>query len=512
LSGSAIFDVRDKKTMNVLFRKMMCFLSMLLAIVAVASNYSSGRDGDTNINGSKNTIASSANVVVDGSIEYQTIDGWGITHYITKSFEGPNRYPISEKDVMLQIKNDICIDFVYVYYHDLYETKNDNDDPFRYNWDSYNNQFGNNAIVFERMKEIQNLGLIIVDMGGYGKPSWMVNANGDFDSSLPNVFDEFAEYWSAFMLHAKKNYGLRIPYLVVQAEPSYHVGPNFTPQEYARAIRVIGARLRKEGFNTMILAPEDANAGATEDMCQTLLIDPSVKDYISNITFHGYDGVSQVKGPDAAIPAMTSLAENSIVKYSGLSLWMTEWAIFYDKRMRDYVDSLRLALDFTKMVYNTHVYANASNFVIWSTTYDWGYDVDNNGKIEKEGIFGPGLTNGKLNLKKYGHALSQYTKYIPPGSKRINAIISYASNVFVTAYRDSTSGTFSFVFINKNPNPVSLNINIKNIPGLKNLRVIRTSATENSAELGTIALNDSSFTTALRDLSVTTFTGNVKFH
>ena len=165
---------------------------------------------------------------------------------------------------------------------------------------------------------------------------------------------------------------------------------------------------------------------------------------------------------------MSKLANDEIVKNSGLPLWQTEWCLShaYGDRMRDWVNTLRFALDNAKMVYNCHVYGNTSLFVIWSTEYDWGSDVDGNGKIENEGIFGPGVTDGRLNLKKYGHVLIQYTKYITPGSKRIDVHLNGAGNVFVTAYKNDNIKKFTIVFINKNTYSPQVNVNIKNMKDL----------------------------------------------
>ena len=65
------------------------------------------------------------------------------------------------------------------------------------------------------------------------------------------------------------------------------------------------------------------------------------------------------------------------------------------------------------------------------------------------------------------------------------------------------TGIFTIVFINKNANAINLNVDVKNIPDLKKIKMIRTSATENSAELNAIPLTDNTFTTVLSDYSVT---------
>jgi len=450
--------------------------------------------------------ARGADVTIDGSVKYQTIDGWGITHYIEWKWEGPTRYPIPEQQVMNQIKR-LGIDHVQIYDHTFnpfMEITNDDSNPYHFNWSSYNTQFGNHAITFERMKEMQNAGLTFAP-APYTQPAWLCDVNGNFDSTIPNAFNEVGEYWAALCIYARDNYQLNIPYITLQIEPNWYC--NWTAAELRDGIKAAGARLRQEGFDTMILAPDAANAAGARTMSQTILSDPVAKSYMKCVSYHPYDGSSGLYGPDAAIPAMTALAQDSVVRNSGLPLWMTEWAFYrpYGGRMRDWIDTNRLALDFAKMIYNTHVYGNTTHYTIWGTQYDWDWDVDGNGVIESEGIFGSGVTGNELVLKKYGHTLSQYTKYVRPGCERIKAILTGASNVFVTAYTDEETGRFALVAINKNTTARSIDVNISNIPDLSTLGVVCTSETLNSADLGPVSVVAGYFSFTLPKQSVTTF-------
>lgn len=450
--------------------------------------------------------ARGADVTIDGNVKYQTIEGWAITHYIEWLWEGPTRYPIPEQQVMNQIKR-LGIDHVQIYDHTFnpfMEITNDDNDPYNFNWSSYNAQFGSHAIAFERMKEMQNAELTFAP-APYTQPAWLCDSSGNFDSTVPNAYAEVGEYWTALCIYARDNYQLNIPYITLQIEPNWYC--NWTAAELRDGIKAAGARLRQEGFDTMILAPDAANADGARTMSQTILSDPVAKSYMKCVAYHPYDDYSGLYGPDRAIPDMTSLAQDNVVKNSGLPLWMTEWAFYrpYGGRMGDWVDTNRLALDFAKMVYNTHVYGNTTHYTIWASFYDWGWDVDGNGAIEREGIFGPGVTDGELNLKKYGHTLSQYTKYVRPGCERIEAVLTGASNVFVTAYTDEETGRFALVLINKNTAAHSINVDISNIPGLSTLDVVCTSETLNSADMGQVSVVGGSFSFTLPKQSVTTF-------
>jgi O-glycosyl hydrolase len=452
-------------------------------------------------------------VMVNGNVGYQRIDGWGIAHYIEWKWEGPQRYPIPEKDVMNQIKYDLGIDYVQVRDHTFnffMEEINDDADPFHFNWASYNDQFGRHAITFQRLKEMQDLGLKFIP-GPFALPAWISDAKGSFDPSKPNAYEELGESWAAFCIYAKENFGLAIPYIILQIEPDM---PNhqWTSAELRQGIKVVGNRLRKEGFDTMIVAPDTGAAASALEMSRAILPDSLAKSYMNCVAYHPYDNGSGRDGPDNAISAISNLAADSSVRSSGLPLWMTEWTMAwaYGDRLRNWVDTLRVALDFAKMVYNTHVFGNASLYVVWTSKYDWGYDVDGNGILENEGIFGPGVTQGKLNLKKYGQALSQFTKYIPPGSRRIAATVSGGSSLYVTAYEHSHPGNLTIVAINKGTSPQFINVKLTNVDGVGLLDVIRTSAGENLADLGEVALDQDSFGYLLPGESVTTFTGETE--
>lgn len=510
------FCYRGQEMMRSLVGAMSCFRGILLLTVVVASCRAGGGDANASKSVQELTSTYTADVTVDASIEYQTVVGWAIWHLTDWNWEGPERYPIAEQDAMHQIK-DLGIDYVSNCTNELlgraHERTNDDSDPFHYDWDNYNAQLVGMGHIFERLQYQHNAGLKYY-LASHEKPAWMYDNNGHFDSNNPNMYDEFAEFWAALCIYAKNNYGLTVPYISLQIEPTWAMQASrwmgFRPLELRDAIKAVGQRLRQEGFNTMIIAPDDNTIASSEKMCEAILTDSVATSYMNCVAFHPYDNWSGRDGPDKAISALTSLANDNLVRNSGLPLWQTEWSLYkaYGDRMRDHVDELRFALDNAKMVYNCHAYGNTSLYVVWSSQYDWGYDKDRNGIIENEGIFGPGVTDGKLNLKKYGHMLRQYTKYIPPVSKRIDAVLSGASDVFVTAYKNLNTGTFTIVFINKNASTASLTVKVNNITGLSNLKAIRTSATENSNELGTIALTGNTFTTTLPGSSVTTFTGH----
>jgi len=456
--------------------------------------------------------AYAANVSINASIHYQTIDGWGITHYPSWYWEGPKRYPVPEENVMNQIKNDLGINYIVNITNELFEAHeatNDDSDPNNFKWSSYNAQLSSMTGTFQNLKLQQDAGLRFA-IGSHGKPSWLEGTDGNFGG----LYEEFGEYIASLALYAKNNYGVYIPYIVLQIEPAASNNAQgwtgFSPAELRDAIKTVGARLKREGLTTKIIAPDEESATTTKSTCSTLLSDSTAKSYMPCIAYHHYDGGTSSGNVDSGISSLTSLANDSEVRRSGLPIWMTEWAMFlaYGDRLTNWVDTWQYAFEYGKLVHNCMVYGNTSMFTFWNSQYEWGSDVDGNGITETEGIFGPGVTDGKLKLKKVGYALTQYSKYIPPASKRIDITVSNAPMVYATAYTNDTSKRFTVVFINRNTSAVDITVAVSNITGLTNLKIIRTSATENAAEIGDISLAGNSFNTTLLGSSITTLTGN----
>ncbi|MFC2141386.1 hypothetical protein ACFLR7_00445 [Acidobacteriota bacterium] len=431
-------------------------------------------------------------VAVNGSSEFQTIEGWGVTHHVWGDFL--QEYPIPYQDAVNQVRS---LGFEYAFIpSDPFELVNDNGNPNNYNWQSFNLQFGaRDNDFFRNCKYLQDAGFkLVVSIYNYCYADWATDGpcedkSGNHIRSFdPHIYDEVAEYWTALLLYAKNNHNLSFDYISIQNEP----GPDgqmtyWTPLELAEGIKSLGKRLKLAGFDTKIIAPDDSTALGSRKYMQTLLLDPLATSYIARLAFHTYDGGYPNGSADDAIKGISDLAQDSLVINSGLSLWMTEWT---GGRA-----PIEKALEYAKLIYNSHVYGNATNFFVWSSSPG------------QDGFFAAGVVNGKIKLQKYGHGISQYTKFVPPGSIRISADINSTSNVFVTSYKHNELEQFILVFINRNDRPITVRPSVANVQGLSNLDVICTSETLDAVYLGQVIVNGSSFSYDLSKRSITTFTG-----
>src|SRR6185503_8316224 len=91
------------------------------------------------------------------------------------------------------------------------------------------------------------------------------------------------------------------------------------------------------------------------------------------------------------------------------------------------------------------------------------------------------LMNGMVKGKKY-YASKQFYRYIRPGAVRVGATSTNAS-VFVSAYQHSAQGTHTIVLANTSTSTQTVTVGGADLP--TTFTVIRTSATDNAAEVGT---------------------------
>lgn len=441
--------------------------------------------------------ANAAKVMVNGALEHQTIKGGGI------AFGEDDTYPIPLGDVAAQayaLGFRVARQFSGRYL----EVNNDDGDPFHYNLDngpsSFNAQFAAADAYFRRARTMQDAGFEVWP-AFQGAPAWMCTSDDKFDSTIPCIYDEVAEYWAAFLLYAHNNYGIIYSSLSLACEPDCRPGTLWTAMQFRDAIEAVGARLESESLTTGITTPHCARIDISQNWLQTILADATAASYLNAIAYHSYYNWPSV---DAMGTAMRDFANDALINDSGLPIWQTEWVLQkcagYPKRSEAYIETLGYALDTAKFVHYCYAEGQCS-LVTLSPGVAMEYAKDN-------GMFGPGVGPGGLRLKKFAHAITQYHRFIEPGSKRIDAAISGASNIFVTAYKHLTSGALTIVTINESTSPASVTVNLSNLSPPASMRGVRTSAVEDSAELGRVPVSGNSFTVALPGESITTYVGS----
>ena len=116
-------------------------------------------------------------------------------------------------------------------------------------------------------------------------------------------------------------------------------------------------------------------------------------------------------------------------------------------------------------------------------------------------------SNTGFTLPKEYFVTGQYSKFIAPGARRVQAD-STDSTIKVTAYVDWPRLTIVAFNSNTSGNP-AVSFSLAGLPVISGVNPVRTSGTENWAALPEINITGSNFTATLPHQSITTFTATL---
>ena len=170
-------------------------------------------------------------------------------------------------------------------------------------------------------------------------------------------------------------------------------------------------------------------------------------------------------------------------KGAGKELWMTE--VYTDSK--NDADLWPMALDVATNIHNAMVEAEFN-------VYTWWYIRRSYGMIKENG-----------QISKRGWCMAQYTKFVRPGFKRVDATKSPATNVYVSAYKGGDQ--IVIVAVNTNTSSKSLTFSLAGAK-VTEFTQYTTSSSKNLANGGTISVSGSGFSATIDAQSVTTWVGN----
>lgn len=166
----------------------------------------------------------------------------------------------------------------------------------------------------------------------------------------------------------------------------------------------------------------------------------------------------------------------------GKEIWMTE--VYVPNSDQDSANRFPEALQVSENIHNGLVVGNMS-------AYTWWYIRRHYGLMTEDG-----------KISKRGYCMAQYSKYVRPGAKRIEATEQPADNVYVSAYKN-TDGTIAIVAINMSETGYAQQFSTGE--NIKNINRYRTSGSENLALTENLANENGSFFAQLPANSVSTF-------
>ncbi len=167
---------------------------------------------------------------------------------------------------------------------------------------------------------------------------------------------------------------------------------------------------------------------------------------------------------------------------SGKEIWMTE--VYVPNSDADSANRYPEAIQVAENIHNAMVVGNMS-------AYTWWYIRRSYGLMTEDG-----------NISKRGYCMAQYSKYVRPGSVRVDVTEQPNKDVYVSAYKDGDKVTI--VAVNKGTEGYSQEFSLSG-ESISNVDRYRTSANENLAQTLNLEYNGDSFFAQLPAESVSTF-------
>jgi glucuronoarabinoxylan endo-1,4-beta-xylanase len=258
-------------------------------------------------------------------------------------------------------------------------------------------------------------------------------------------------------------------------------------EDFAAIVVMLRQMLDAEGYgHVKIFGPETMTShlyeGGTGSYVKAVRSDPNALAALDVFATHGYE--------DGVKPEMSANSSRrfwELIEDTGKPFWITEGGT------GDHDWPVPIQKGIGNALHNALVAGNCSAFVPWQIT-------ESNKSIHAL------MVMSEYTPKTY--TAMHYMKFIRPGARRIDAEPGFAT-VEVGAFLHEKTGDLTIIALNSTDQDQMLNLVFRNLPGLTALKVWRTSATENLAELGEIEVQADRAAFPMTPQSIVTFSGRI---
>lgn len=279
-------------------------------------------------------------------------------------------------------------------------------------------------------------------------------------------YGAYAQHLNDFGTYMK-NQGVDLYSISVQNEPDYaHDWTGWTSDETTDFLANYGDKIT----STRLMSPESFQY--------------TNKDYYSKILNNSKAMANCDLFGTHMYGTQRSQMDFPALENCGKEIWMTE--VYVPNSEADSANRWPEALKVSENIHNAMVVGNMSAYVWWYIRRSYGL-MDENGKITKR-----------------GYNMSQYSKWVRPGDRRIEVTEQPASNVLVSAYKNDNKQV-TIVAINKGDSTYTQSFSIGSGEKIIDVDRYRTSASENLALTENLENNGSGFFASLPAQSVSTF-------
>lgn len=446
--------------------------------------------GYSQTSGNKKTVA----IQVDGATRFQQVDGFGINAN-TSAWNGKELEPAL--DLLLDSANAtvwrVIVETVY-----NWEDRNDNNDPFEFNWDYYNKLYAMpkyqkawDMIAYLNKRGITK-NLMINFMGPV--PLWM---GGKVVKEKHE--DEYIEMLVSFFHYARKTKHLQIGLISIMNEPDIeNEGPTVDAEQYVKLQRKFTDRMESLGMGDIqYVSPDVAGMGnGLKTYIPALMKDPVVMKKMAHVGLHSYAGY--YTDVDSALTHSA---------YPKTDYWMTEWNNWCqgcdEGILGEYnYDFAAKAIGFL-FEFLQH---GATAGIIWEG-YDSYYEHHAPSPFSYWGALAYNPSTKTYTPRKNFYALQQVSKFVFPDSWRI-AVSEQSDSLTVVAFYNEALKKISIIGINKSHQPINLNATLTNLPAVTSLETYITSDTENMFRGADVKIKGKTFKTTIPANCIFSLTSN----
>lgn len=193
------------------------------------------------------------------------------------------------------------------------------------------------------------------------------------------------------------------------------------------------------------------------------------------------------------------LASYPLAEEKGKEVWMTEHLTESAHSANVWSLAMAVGVEMQQVMQ-----ANMSAYIWWYIVRYYGPIGDG----ERSVSFPNENFSGKGEVTKKGYVMSQFSRFIRPGYYRVESNVSPPSrDVYVTAYKDSSSSKAVIVALNTSSTPVDVAFRIQN-GSINSFSTYTTTESQNCVQGDDVDVIDDSFTFSVEASSVTTFVSN----
>ncbi len=465
-------------------------LNMLLMVVMIFSTLTLKIDAQVKNDRPEMTIQ------VDGSERLQKIDGFGVNAN-TESWNGDELKPAL--DMLLDSMN-ATIWRVMVEVERGGEDVNDNNDPFKFNWDYYNKLYETphfqkvwNTVEYLNRHGITD-GVMLNFMGRV--PGWMGQS-----VIKPEYEDEFVEMQVSFLMYARNVKHLLFGYFSPMNETDIkNEGPTVKADQFARIIHKLAERMQANELGSIKLVVPDAASMKTaiDSYLPAMMADPVIMKKVGRWGFHSYGGY---------YAPVDSFIKKS--KYPKTDWWLTEFNAWRDgldagktNVKYDYTFASECANHLLQLLKN-----GASGGIVWEG-YDSYYQHPPGG-WSLWGVLGYDRDTKTYYPRKHLPALAQISRFVLPGSRHIGINGEVNKDVTILAFNDTIRGRITITGINKGDSPFDLKGSFVHLPEINDLQMYYTDSIKNLYKDQEIVVRNKTFSVKIPGKCLFTLTGKV---